>query len=297
MFCRKEGNPFNTTALPSPPVSPPASSPSLPLSSPPSSSPSLPPSHAHGPSAHISRKVSSTKRITWVAIGGTFILLAVAVGIFICCSKSCKRKQVINGTAKTHGMAETIGQIPRSSEHLLHLSNQLGKGKFDIIDFLFYRCDALFHFHNYHLILFGKTMSQFFISVPREAVVKPQDGYVIDCDLSGLATKPQAGKDECLKGHVIDTTLPPPPRPPSLLPIEKSIVKPIEAAEISCTRNSNPKYASSLRSFTIASLQQITNSFSQENFIGSGMLGSVYRAELPNGKVNWLVFLLIFMRM
>ncbi|KAI3988205.1 hypothetical protein MKX01_011994 [Papaver californicum] len=41
----------------------------------------------------------------------------------------------------------------------------------------------------------------------------------------------------------------------------------------------------SVRSFTIASLQQYTNSFSQENFIGQGMLGSVYRAELPDGKV------------
>ncbi|MCL7038061.1 hypothetical protein MKW94_025637 [Papaver nudicaule] len=41
----------------------------------------------------------------------------------------------------------------------------------------------------------------------------------------------------------------------------------------------------SVRSFTIASLQQYTNSFSQESFIGQGMLGSVYRAELPDGKV------------
>ncbi|KAJ6297480.1 hypothetical protein OIU78_023099 [Salix suchowensis] len=41
----------------------------------------------------------------------------------------------------------------------------------------------------------------------------------------------------------------------------------------------------SAKSFTIASLQQYTNSFSQENFIGGGMLGSVYRAQLPNGKL------------
>ncbi|KAG2411308.1 hypothetical protein I3760_Q012600 [Carya illinoinensis] len=39
------------------------------------------------------------------------------------------------------------------------------------------------------------------------------------------------------------------------------------------------------KSFTIASLQQYTNSFSQENFIGEGMLGTVYRAQLPDGKL------------
>ncbi|KAL4626985.1 hypothetical protein ACB092_05G135100 [Castanea dentata] len=34
-------------------------------------------------------------------------------------------------------------------------------------------------------------------------------------------------------------------------------------------------------------LQQHTNSFSHENFIGEGMLGSVYRGELPDGKVRF----------
>jgi len=42
--------------------------------------------------------------------------------------------------------------------------------------------------------------------------------------------------------------------------------------------------------FAIASLQQYTNSFSQENLIGGGMLGNVYRAELPNGKVGSIVY-------
>ncbi|XP_047317613.1 protein STRUBBELIG-RECEPTOR FAMILY 3-like isoform X2 [Impatiens glandulifera] len=41
----------------------------------------------------------------------------------------------------------------------------------------------------------------------------------------------------------------------------------------------------SAKSYSIASLQLYTNSFSQENLIGGGMLGSVYRAELPSGKL------------
>ncbi|KAJ6364138.1 hypothetical protein OIU76_029137 [Salix suchowensis] len=39
------------------------------------------------------------------------------------------------------------------------------------------------------------------------------------------------------------------------------------------------------RFFTIATLQKYTNSFSEENFVGEGTLGSVYRAELPDGKL------------
>ncbi|KAG5132460.1 hypothetical protein AAZX31_09G007000 [Glycine max] len=38
-------------------------------------------------------------------------------------------------------------------------------------------------------------------------------------------------------------------------------------------------------SYTVASLQSATNSFSQEFIIGEGSLGRVYRADFPNGKV------------
>lgn len=38
--------------------------------------------------------------------------------------------------------------------------------------------------------------------------------------------------------------------------------------------------------YTVSSLQVATNSFSQENIIGEGSLGRVYRAEFPNGKVT-----------
>ncbi|GER56297.1 kinase [Striga asiatica] len=38
-------------------------------------------------------------------------------------------------------------------------------------------------------------------------------------------------------------------------------------------------------SYTVAALQTATNSFSQENLVGEGSLGRVYRAEFPNGKI------------
>ncbi|KAK9089398.1 hypothetical protein Scep_028480 [Stephania cephalantha] len=79
---------------------------------------------------------------------------------------------------------------------------------------------------------------------------------------------------------------PPPPPPPPPPHVEKVIVEPISASGASTAQSSAKalNLPTSMRSFTIASLQQYTNSFSQENFIGGGMLGSVYRAELPDGK-------------
>lgn len=49
--------------------------------------------------------------------------------------------------------------------------------------------------------------------------------------------------------------------------------------------------ASSLQVYTIALLRQYTNCFSQENYICEDMLGVVYRAELPDGKVNFVYFI------
>lgn len=43
-------------------------------------------------------------------------------------------------------------------------------------------------------------------------------------------------------------------------------------------------------SYTVASLQTATNSFSQEVLIGEGSLGRVYRADFPNGKVFMCYF-------
>ncbi|XP_071719939.1 protein STRUBBELIG-RECEPTOR FAMILY 3-like [Rutidosis leptorrhynchoides] len=72
-------------------------------------------------------------------------------------------------------------------------------------------------------------------------------------------------------------------RPPQLLDAEKVDVKPVSVPTTiggNRSRNVNlPRY------FSIASLQQYTNSFSQTNFIGRGMLGTVYKAQLPNNKL------------
>ena len=49
-----------------------------------------------------------------------------------------------------------------------------------------------------------------------------------------------------------------------------------------------PKAPIAASMFSVADLQAATNSFSQENLIGEGVVGRVYRAELPDGKVYML---------
>uniref|UniRef100_A0A5B6ZW63 Protein kinase domain-containing protein n=1 Tax=Davidia involucrata TaxID=16924 RepID=A0A5B6ZW63_DAVIN len=65
-------------------------------------------------------------------------------------------------------------------------------------------------------------------------------------------------------------------------PVEKLVVERMQAKNGSVKRVKSPITATS---YTVASLQIATNSFSQENLIGEGSLGRVYRAEFPNGKI------------
>lgn len=84
--------------------------------------------------------------------------------------------------------------------------------------------------------------------------------------------------------------LPSPPLPP-VLPhpsVDEAMVKPSVPAEIAIRSrpSKSPSSQIPLKFLSVALLQQYTNSFSQENLIGEGILGSVYRAELPDGKVS-----------
>lgn len=48
-------------------------------------------------------------------------------------------------------------------------------------------------------------------------------------------------------------------------------------------------------SYNISTLQGATNSFSQENLVGEGILGRVYRGQFHNGKVCELVSLIFIL--
>ncbi|CAI9783833.1 unnamed protein product [Fraxinus pennsylvanica] len=79
------------------------------------------------------------------------------------------------------------------------------------------------------------------------------------------------------------TQLPPRAHPLPLLPAERIAADPIFSSLTSREHASNR--VDSVKFFSIASLQQYTKSFSPENLIGEGTLGTVYKAELPGGKV------------
>ncbi|XP_074270153.1 protein STRUBBELIG-RECEPTOR FAMILY 8-like [Silene latifolia] len=65
--------------------------------------------------------------------------------------------------------------------------------------------------------------------------------------------------------------------PPENVPVDK-----VYGKNGSLKRLKSPITATS---YTVASLQTATNSFSQENIVGEGSLGRVYKAEFSNGKV------------
>lgn len=66
------------------------------------------------------------------------------------------------------------------------------------------------------------------------------------------------------------------------LPSEKIITDPMKGKSGSVKRVKSPVTSAT---YTVATLQIATNSFSQENLVGEGSLGRVYRGEFPNGKI------------
>ncbi|GFS41076.1 STRUBBELIG-receptor family 1 [Actinidia rufa] len=141
--------------------------------------------------------------------------------------------------------------------------------------------------------------------VPKAEVVRPKEEHQTWPRKTGLIQKPRNDLElnvQRISGipkrddHELDMSRldidslrqpPPPPPPPPPPQFEKVIVNPIAPTTSTTERPStqSPIPQISVKSYTIVSLQQYTNSFSQENLIGAGRLGTVYRAELPNGKV------------
>ena len=127
--------------------------------------------------------------------------------------------------------------------------------------------------------------------------MRPKEGDQTENRRARAITKLQNEKERNVQGtgkipkredHGIDMSAfdmfsdPPPPPPP---PVEKVIVEPKLPSKVTTVKPSTKNLPIFAKSFTIASLQQYTNSFSEENRIGSGRLGTVYRAQLPDGKV------------
>eukprot|EP00249_Psilotum_nudum_P004951 c18454_g1_i4 orf=536-2632(+) len=95
---------------------------------------------------------------------------------------------------------------------------------------------------------------------------------------SSLEKVPSQKKVEpMLESALPEVALKPPPLDRYKAPDER-----ISGMKLTKKRAKSPIAAAS---YTVADLQLATNSFSQENLIGEGALGRVYRAETPDGKL------------
>ncbi|XWS39498.1 hypothetical protein CRYUN_Cryun18bG0059700 [Craigia yunnanensis] len=274
---RKDRNPFNSTvaSLPTPisPVAPPhaPAHSEAPTSDQVPTSDQTPGKHADGPSSsegsNSGEKFLTTKRVVWISIAGVLLFIILALGLLLFMPKCSRGREEAGRIFKRHqvgayrGNRENLGEDGR----LPTTTSQTEKGS-------------------------------------KEAVMRPMGGNQTERGRMGAIAKPQNEKERNVDrmgtapkrlDHEIDmgsfnmTLMDPPPPPPPPPPLfEKVIVKPIVPEEVTTTRPvKTPKSSTFVKSFTIAALQQYTNSFSQENLIGGGMLGSVFRAELSDGKL------------
>ncbi|KAJ8527814.1 hypothetical protein K7X08_015265 [Anisodus acutangulus] len=263
----KDGNLFNSSIAPLPP---PTSSTTPPVSGSPTSA-QMPPSqskpgkHANGPSSAESsstrsKKSLSVKRVVWISIASvlTFIILVLAILLI---PRRCLRKwHETQRTPKHHEMAPYMGarENPGDSGSLVQPGHHIEKAP---------------------LVVTPKEKQ------PRRPapIPKPQHEQVVN--VQTMSAVPKKDNSEINLSR-LDSDLMPPPPPPLTLPQERVAVKPITLAEDTALKPpTRPLPLTSVKSYTIASLQQYTNSFSQDNLLGSGMLSSVYRVELPNGKL------------
>lgn len=79
----------------------------------------------------------------------------------------------------------------------------------------------------------------------------------------------------------------PPPPPPPPPPAEKVVVQPKPIVPLEKRHSPPPRTSTptSATPYSVASLQQYTSNFREENVIRESRLGKVYLAELPEGKV------------
>lgn len=251
---RSTGNPFNTSVLPSPPATSPTMAPYSSLPGEPShqEAPQQPTNTPSAPETSSSTKSTMTKRTIWVAAVVVFILLVVVLGLWFCMARYCKKKQpgdeFFNGPVKNEAKEEKskyVESLPQPNK-LAGRVVQETSVKMPIVSNIDH-----------------KQATDVKQATP---VAMSKDSHTIDMtrtNVSSMSTQPV-----------------PPPRHYSS---ENITLQPITPPVM--TQVENPTFPSSVKCFTVALLQQYTNSFSQDNLIGEGLLSSVYRAELPDGKL------------
>ncbi|MCD7447378.1 hypothetical protein HAX54_028450 [Datura stramonium] len=252
---RRAGNPFNTTAIPSPPMISPSPAPFAMLS--PDLAPSLPftvPSGQGLQPTERQKSSNSTKHIKLIAIAGLVCLVILGLCVCLLMSRFFKRRRYAQKEAKRH---ETYAySLPKDNpKHDQSVQKP------------YYDAEKGLRPVDGNGKAQGKNISMNTSETMQQKDMKNAISYTDD------------NLDSEMESTISDI-LPPPPLPflPALS-AERMVVNPI-LPPITSAKHST-KNVNSAEFFTIASLQQYTNSFSQDNLIGGGMLGTVYRAESP----------------
>ncbi|XP_078428601.1 protein STRUBBELIG-RECEPTOR FAMILY 3-like [Wolffia australiana] len=246
---RSDGNPFNTTAPPSSsPLSPPAT-PSKPGSRP---SAQDSPSEDNGEKNNSEgKKKLSNQRIIGLAFAGaiTIIILILVVLLVLnyCLSKQRRRKQTHENVVKIEELAER----PRQRESPVRPPFAVSSGKVAVA--LPVEPDVKREEERRG----AKTVAAAVGSPPAElpAVVTPPAELAA---VAAMVEKPRIVQEK-----------------------KKSFPENFDLAPIPVVNLSPP---TSVASFSVGSLQQYTNSFTEERIIRDSRLGRVYHAKLPDGK-------------
>ncbi|XP_031114449.1 protein STRUBBELIG-RECEPTOR FAMILY 3-like [Ipomoea triloba] len=269
------GNPFNSIiSAPFPPSSSSTTpSPALPFFGPPTSG-KLPPiterkpgNQTDGPSFSgesnsNSSNRPSAKRIVWISITVAWSFIILVLAFLLCLPKCLREMQETCRGPKLHELAPYMRprDNPGDNDSLVQPGHDKEKAP---------------------LVL--KPNEDFQPRKPASIQMPRNEKALITENLT--ATQ----KDShviSLSRLDIDFMLRPPP-PPVMPPTEERvIVKPIPPREETILKHPKSSLSpTSVKSFTVASLQQYTNSFSQDNLVGAGTLGTVYKAELPDGRL------------
>ncbi|XP_055804084.1 protein STRUBBELIG-RECEPTOR FAMILY 3-like [Solanum dulcamara] len=275
---RRAGNPFNTTIIPSPPMISPSPAPFAVLS--PDLAPSLPYTVPSGQGLQPSggqKSSNSTKHVKLIAIAGLVSLVILGLGVCLLMSRFFKRRRKAQKEAKRH---ETYDySLPKAKGNPKHdqsaqnpyydtekeagLRPVAGNGNARGRNISMNTSEAVAGNGNAK----GRNISMNTSEAVQQKDLKSTISYTDD-DL-----------DSEMESMISDVLPPPPPPFLKALSAERMVVNPI-LPPITSVKHAM-KNVNSAEFFTIASLQQYTNSFSQHNLIGGGMLGTVYRAESP----------------
>ncbi|KAJ0434518.1 putative non-specific protein-tyrosine kinase RLK-Pelle-LRR-V family [Helianthus annuus] len=284
---KSDGNPLNATTRAAPPASPNTTTSTgsgTPFFPSPKQTPGKQVPQASGPSSapasNSTSKSWSAKKIVWVSIASVFGFIVLALVCLLFSPRRFRRKQIPGLIPKRHEIT------PYIDNRVSHIDNRPFAQPTDHVD----------KAPKVATVVPPKSQQQPLSPplAPSRRPPGPRLGPHTDKQtnvqrLSAISKQDSMEID--MSRFDIDSLRPPPPPPPPAplstsqpihLPFEKVIVEPAIPVE-AAAKPLLPHM--SVRSYTIASLQQYTNSFSQDNYIGRGMLGSVYRAQLPNGKL------------